>query len=66
MKLLENPLKTSVKGLKKSQDPVSVVRRIQDKIFYYGVVSDDEFEYLRTHTDWDRVNPRGPSSVKDF
>lgn len=63
MKTLENPFKTTVRGLKSREGILRAVRQIQDKIFYYGVASDDEMEYLRTHTDWDRVNPRRQPTV---
>ena len=63
MKTLENPFITSIRNLKQSVDARIKVRRIQDKIVMYGIVSDDEMEYLRVHTDWDRVNPRTPSNL---
>lgn len=63
MKPLENPLKTTVRGLKSREGILRAVRQIQHKIFYYGVASDDEMEYLRTHTDWDRVNPQRQSQI---
>ena len=63
MKTLENPFITSIRNLKQSVDARVKVRQIQDKIVMYGVISDDEMEDLRTHSDWDRVNPRTPSNL---
>ena len=63
MKTLENPFITSIRNLKQSVDARIKVRQIQDKIVMYGVISDDEMEYLRTHSDWDRVNPRTESNL---
>jgi uncharacterized membrane protein YjjP (DUF1212 family) len=63
MKTHQNPFKTTVQNLKRSVDVRRVVRDIQNKIITYGVASDDEMEYLRQHTDWDRVNPRRESNL---
>ena len=59
MQGFKDPLKTTVKGLFSNKVPkTTVVKRINEKIMLHGVCSDSEMEYLRTHTDWDRVNPR--------
>lgn len=59
---MKDPMKTTVKGLNTESNIRVVVQRIQSKIFENGLCSDSEMEYLRTHTDWDRVNPRTESN----
>lgn len=62
MKLLQNPFRTTIRGVKNNASVRATVRQIQEKIMDYGVCSDDEHEYLRTHSDWDRLNPKTPSN----
>jgi len=63
MKDLKNPFLTTVRNIKNSANARVTVRQIQNKIFETGLCSDTELEYLRTHSDWDRVNPRTPSNL---
>ena len=63
MKTHLNPFKTTIRGLQNSANVVAVVRRIQNKIIDRGIISERESEYLRQHTDWDRVNPRTASNL---
>jgi hypothetical protein len=50
MQVIKDPLKTTVKGLFSSKAPKpAVIKRIQDKIFYYGLCSDDEHNFLVKH-----------------
>lgn len=63
MKTHQNPFKTTVQNLKNSVNVRRVVRDIQNKIIVTGLCSDAELEYLRQHTDWDRVNPRTSSNL---
>ena len=63
MKSIQDPFKTTIKGLRSSADVIKVVQRIQNKLFERGIISDQEHEYLRTHSDWDRVNPRTDSNL---
>ena len=63
MKPTKNPFLTTVRNLKNSANTRVAVRQIQNKIIALGVVSDTEMEYLRQHTDWDRVNPVTPSNL---
>ena len=55
--MYRDPLKTTVKGLNTTANVRVVVQRIQSKIFEYGLCSEKELHYLRTHTNWDELNP---------
>lgn len=57
MKPLDNPFLTTIRNLKNSANTRVAVRHITNKIVAHGVCSDREMQYLREHTDWDRVNP---------
>ena len=63
MKDLKNPFMTTVRNIKNSANARVTVRQIQNKIIETGLCSDSELEYLRRHTDWDRVNPRTDSNL---
>ena len=49
MKVIQDPLKTTVKGLTDANVRVAV-DRIQKKILMYGICSDREQEYLDKYT----------------
>lgn len=51
MKPTQDPLKTTIKGVKSDAYVRAVVRSIQDKIFEYGVCSDAEQQYLKRYCD---------------
>jgi len=63
MKPVKDPFLTTIRRLKNSANTRVAVRQITSKIIQHGVCSDTEMEYLRQHTDWDRVNPRTPSNL---
>jgi len=63
MSTLENPFLTTIRNLQNSANTRVAVRQITNKIIQHGVCSDTELEYLRQHTDWDRVNPRTASNL---
>lgn len=63
MKPLDNPFLTTIRNLRNSANTRVAVRQIQSKIIAHGVCSDREMQYLRQHTDWDRVNPRCLSNL---
>lgn len=46
MKTLKNPFMTTTWPLNERANPVVTVRRIQDKLFMYGIISEREQEYL--------------------
>ena len=49
MKYVQDPFKTTVKGLTDANVRVAC-SRIQDKIVMYGLCSDKEWTYLQKHT----------------
>jgi hypothetical protein len=49
MKVVLDPLKTTVKGLTDANVRVACTR-IQDKIMFYGICSDKEWDYYQRHT----------------
>ena len=63
MQPTKNPFLTTTRNLKNSANTRVAVRQITSKIIAHGVCSDRELEYLRRHTDWDRVNPVTPSNL---
>jgi hypothetical protein len=57
MKQNQDPLKTTVKGVKNAVYVRAVVRSIQAKIFDHGVCSDAEQAYLERHTNYGENKP---------
>ena len=52
MKTVKDPLKTTVKGLNTpGPDFMRLVRKIQDKVYTYGVCSESEQAYLQRYCD---------------
>jgi len=57
MKYIQDPLKTTVKGLTDANVRVAC-SKIQQKILTYGICSDREQEYLSRHTDFGKIDQK--------
>lgn len=49
-KMLKNPFLTTCYPLSPCADVTTALRKIQDKLFYYGIISDREQAYLDKHS----------------
>ena len=61
MKYIQDPLKTTVKGLTDANVRVAC-SKIQQKILTYGICSDREQEYLSRHTDFGKIDQKNTFS----
>lgn len=59
MKTVKDPLKTTVKGLDRpGPDFMRIVRKIQDKIYTYGICSEKEQHYLERYCDIGQIRQK--------
>ena len=59
MKTVKDPLKTTVKGLNRpGPDFMRLVRKIQDKVYTYGICSEQEQAYLQRYCDIGQIRQK--------
>lgn len=57
---MQDPLKTTVKGLSTTSCVRPVVQQIQNKIIQYGVCSESELRFLQQHCDIGQIRQKEP------
>jgi hypothetical protein len=62
MKTYQDPFKTTIKGIKNPAHVRLTIRAIQTKLFEQGIISDQEEQYLRQHTDYGQIDQKNTFS----